>query len=186
MTPLLKNDPIELNLLIDNEARTLDKLKSGEAFAAVSMAPHALPGFQAFELGNMEYILVASPDFKRRYFANGINADTLRHAPGVSFDPKDDSHVRFIEKHFGLAAGSYPRHTVRSSEAFVDLAVQGVAYALLSKLQIKDQLESGELVNLLPHKSLQQTLYWHCWVMLRGVYKQVSVEMVKNARLLLD
>lgn len=186
MTPLMQRYPVELNLIIDNESRTIDKLKSGEAFAAVSLESNALPGYQAYELGDMEYILVASDEFKARYFSHGINADTLRSAPGVSFDPKDDMHVRFIEKHFDLPAGSYPRHTVRSSEAFVDLARKGVAYTLLPKLQISDYLQSGELVNLLPSKSHVQTLYWHCWVMLRGVYKEVSSEMVKQARLLLD
>lgn len=186
MTPLIQRYPVELNLIIDNETRTLDKLKSGEAFAAVSLEPNALPGYQAYELGEMEYILVASPAFKSRYFANGINADSLREAPGVSFDPKDDMHIQFIERHFDLPAGSYPRHTVRSSEAFVDLARKGVAYTLLPKLQINEYLQSGELVNLLPTKSHTQTLFWHCWVMLRGVYKEVSNQMVKQARGLLD
>lgn len=182
MTPLLQQFNIELNLLIDNETDTLEKLRTGEAFAALSTQSQALPGFQSFELGDMEYILVASPDFKQRYFANGINADSLRYAPGVSFDPKDDMHVRYIEQHFGLPAGSYPRHTVRSAEAFVELATQGVAYTLLPKLQIPQQLEQGQLVNLLPHKPHVQSLYWHCWVMLRGVYKEVSDAMVADGR----
>ena len=186
MAPLLSEFPIELNLLIDNEVKTLEKLKSGEAFGAVSAEKQPLSGFKAYELGDMEYILVANPEFKQRYFAHGINADTLRFAPGVSFDPKDDTHVQFIYQHFGLKAGSYPRHTVRSSEAFVDLACQGVAYSLLPRLQISRELAEGKLVNLLPQKSFTQTLYWHCWVMQRGVYKQVSDVMVKQARRCLD
>jgi LysR family transcriptional regulator (chromosome initiation inhibitor) len=185
MTPLLKSYPIELDLLIANETRTLDKLRSGEAFAAVSLNQQVLPGFAAFELGKMKYILVATPQFQQRYFANGINAQSLRQAPGVSFDPKDDMHIRFIEKHFGLSAGSYPRHTVRSSEAFVEITKQGAAYCLLSELQIEKELASGELINILPEKSLTQVYYWHCWVMVRGVYKAVSQQIVKGARQIL-
>ncbi len=182
MTPLLKVHPIELNLLIANEERTLEKLKSGEAFAAVSSHEQALGGYQSFELGKMEYILVATPEFNQRYFADGLNTESLRHAPGVSFDPKDDMHIRFIKEHFGLSAGSYPRHTVRSSEAFVAMAKQGVAYSLLCPLQVQDELESGELINILPDKSLVETLYWHCWVMVRGIYKEVSQHVVKEGR----
>lgn len=186
MTPLLKVYPIELNLLIDNETRTIKKLKSGEAFAAVSAQQQPLPGYQSFELGDIEYYLVATEQFRQRHFADGINAESLRKAPGVSFDPKDDLHIRFIEEHFGLKAGSYPRHTVRSSEAFVELAKQGVAYTLLPKLQIARELESGELINLLPDKSRTQTLYWHCWVMVKGIYKKVSKQVVEGARAYLN
>jgi LysR family transcriptional regulator (chromosome initiation inhibitor) len=182
MTPLLKAHPLELNLLIDNEARTLEKLKSGEALAAVSIRKQALGGYQSFELGEMEYIMVATPEFQQRYFTGGITVESLRLAPGVSFDPRDDMHIRFIEQHYGLKAGSYPRHTVRSSEAFVEMAKQGVAYTLISKLQIVDELQSGELINIMPDKSLVEVLYWHCWVMVRGIYKTVSQQIVKGAR----
>lgn len=182
MTPLLKCHPIELNLLIANEARTMEKLKSGEAFASVSLQSQPLPGFQSFELGQIEYYLVATEQFKQRYFSQGINAESLRQAPGVSFDPKDDLHSRFIEQHFGLKAGSYPRHTVRSSEAFVELARQGLAYTLLPRLQISELLQSGELINLLPEKSQVQKLHWHCWVLVKGIYKKVSQQVVEGAR----
>ena len=182
MTPLLKTQPVELNIIIANEARTVENLKSGEAFAAVSLQERALTGYQSYELGTMEYFLVASPSFQARYFADGINRESLRHAPGVSFDPKDDMHIRFIEEHFGLEAGSYPRHTVRSSEAFVEMARQGLAYCLLPRLQMQQYLERGELVNILPEKSLVQTLYWHCWILAKGVYKTVSKQFVAGAR----
>ena len=186
MMPLLQRYPVELNLLIDNESCTLDKLKSGEVFAAVSLQSHAMPGYQAYELGKMEYILVACEAFKSQYFANGVNADTLKYAPGVSFDCKDDLHIRFIDRHFGLPAGSYPKHTVRYAQAVLDLTRQGVAYALLPRIQLSEFLQNGELINLLPSKSYAQTLYWHCWSMLRGVYKEVSSEMVEYSRRLLD
>ena len=100
MTPMLNAYPLELNLLIANEARSVEKLRSGEAFAAVSLQEQALPGYESWRLGKMEYILVATGDFRDRYFADGINADTLRKAPGVSFDPKDDMHIRFYRTAF--------------------------------------------------------------------------------------
>lgn len=182
MTPLLKSRPIELNVLIEDEARTIDKLRSGEAYGAVSLHQRALPGYQTHKLGKMNYVLVATPEFQQRYFADGINAQSLKLAPGVSFDTKDDMHIRFIEQHFGLPAGSYPRHVVRSSEAFVELAKQGVAYCLIFDLQITDELRRGELVNILPEISLVEELYWHCWVMVSGIYKQVSEHVIERGR----
>ncbi|WDE00677.1 LysR family transcriptional regulator ArgP [Thalassomonas actiniarum] len=171
---LLQSRSIALNLLILDERRTTEKLQSGEACAAVSSHARILPGYQAFELGKVKYLLVASPAFKQRYFSDGINAVSLQFAPGVSFDAKDNMHTRFIEQHFGLSANSYPRHTVPSSEAFVELARQGAAYCLIPELQIKQELASGDLVNLLPDKAHIETLYWHSWGLAGGIYRQLA------------
>lgn len=47
-----------------------------------------------------------------------------------------------------LQPGGYPCHTVRSSEAFIALACAGVAYCLIPRLQIAQELASGALLVL--------------------------------------
>jgi LysR family transcriptional regulator (chromosome initiation inhibitor) len=185
LSPLINKHPIELNLLIADEARTLDKLKDGEAFGAISLQPTALSGCQVTPLGAMNYVMVASPEFKQRYFGKGINKESLRQAPGVAFDQKDDMHIKFIEQHFGLAGGCYPCHTVRSSEAFVELAKQGAAYCLVSEMQIEQEISSGILINLLPATQIVQQLYWHRWVLVKGIYKQLSDTIIEAAQTVL-
>nr|WP_284246598.1 LysR family transcriptional regulator ArgP [Thalassotalea insulae] len=165
---------ISVNFLVSDENRTIDFLKNGEAFGAISTYEKALPGCTFTKLGDIEYLLVASKAFKERYFINGINRQSIQLAPTVAFDQKDDMHIRYIEQQFGLAEGNYPCHTVRSSEAFVNFAKQGLAYCLIPKLQIKQELASGVLINLLPDNSLTRTLYWHRWVLLKGAFKQLS------------
>ena len=100
-------------------------------------------------------------------------------APAISYDHKDDMHVRFIAQRFDLAASEYYCHSVRSSEAFVALAKQGVAYCLLPKLQIAHELASGELINISPENELIETLYWHSWVLVKGINKTISQQIVK-------
>ncbi|WDE03773.1 LysR family transcriptional regulator ArgP [Thalassomonas viridans] len=185
IAPLLKSRAITLNLLILDETRTTEKLKSGEASAAISSHARILPGYQAFELGKVNYLLVASPAFAQQYFAGGIDAAGLRSAPGVSFDVKDNMHTRFIEQHFGLGGDAYPRHTVPSSEAFVELARQGLAYCLIPEQQIKKELTAGELVNLLPGKAHVETLYWHTWGLAGGIYRQLADLIQQRGRALL-
>ncbi len=182
ITPVLKNDLVELDLIITNESKTIDKLRSGEALGAVSNQQKALPGYQSFYLGRMDFILVAAPEFKQRYFANGLNKESLRLAPGISFDPDDDMHVNFIEQHFKLAARDYYCHSVRSSQAFVELAKQGAAYCLVPQLQVQQELLDGSLINLCQDKVLKQPLYWHSWVLVKGINKQISKEIVSYAR----
>jgi len=183
---VLETHLIELNLLIEHEERTLDKLRSGEAIGAVSVDKNPLKGYRAFELGKMSYCLVASKSFQQKYFAEGVTTTSLKMAPAISYDHKDDMHVRFIAQHFDLAASEYYCHSVRSSEAFVELAKQGVAYCLLPELQIKNELTTGELINICPDKILVETLYWHSWVLVKGVNKKISQEITKVGQRLLN
>ena len=186
LTPLINQHPIELNLIVADESRTLDKLKDGEVFGAISLIDKAVSGCEVTQLGTMEYILVASSEFKQRYFSNGINQQSLKYAPGAAFDQKDDMHIKFIEQHFCLKGGSYPCHTVRSSEAFVELVKQGAAYSLIPQLQIKNELASGEIINILPSITLTQTLYWHRWALVKGVYKQISETIISTGKRILN
>ena len=182
ITPVLKKHLVELNLIIEHEERTLDKLRSGQAIGAVSTVEQPLKGYRSFKLGEMEYCLVANKAFQQKYFSNGVNQDSLKMAPGISYDHKDDMHVRYIAKHFNLAASEYYCHSVRSSEAFVALVKQGVAYCLLPKLQIEEALNTGQLINLCPDKELVETLYWHSWVLVRGLNKKISEQIVSIGR----
>jgi LysR family transcriptional regulator (chromosome initiation inhibitor) len=179
ITPVLQNHLVELNLIIEHEERTLDKLRTGEAIGAVTVIEKPLKGYRSFWLGEMEYCLVANSDFNKKYFKHGVNKESLKMAPAISYDHKDDMHVRFIAKHFDLAASEYYCHSVRSSEAFVELAKQGVAYCLLPKLQIANELASGELINISPEHELIETLYWHSWVLVKGINKKISQQIVK-------
>ncbi len=179
ITPVLEHYLVELNIVIESEKHNIDKLRAGEAIGAVCTDKKPLKGYRSFKLGQMEYCLVASPSFRDKYFANGVTKASLIMAPGISYDNRDDLHVSYIAKHFKLAPSEYYCHSVRSSEAFVELAKQGVAYCLISKLQIADELASGELINLCPGKELAETLYWHSWVLVSGVNKKISQEIIR-------
>ncbi|TMM47486.1 ArgP/LysG family DNA-binding transcriptional regulator [Colwellia ponticola] len=178
ITPVLKNYLVELNLIIEHEERTLDKLRSGQAIGAVSVIEKPLKGYRSFKLGEMQYCLVASKGFAQKYFPDGVSRRSLKMAPAISYDHKDDMHVRYIAKHFNLAASEYYCHSVRSSEAFVELVKQGVAYCLLPKLQIEQELKTGQLISLCPDKDLVETLYWHSWVLVKGINKKMSEQIV--------
>ena len=173
---------VAANILISDEERTIQYLKRGEVFGAISTQQKPLPGCMVDLLGNMEYALVANPAFIERYFGKGINKESLMQAPAVAFDQKDNMHIKFIEEEFGLKGGSYPCHTVRSSEAFVDFATKGLAYCLIPKLQIEEQLNTGLLVNLLPKSGVTRTLYWHRWALLKGVFKILSNSILYKAK----
>lgn len=173
---------VAVNFRLADENRTIHYLKDGEVFGAISTYEQALPGCTLDKLGDMRYLLVAAPSFVEHYFPHGINEHALARAPAVAYDQKDDMHIKYIAQTFGLKGGSYPCHTVRSSEAFVGFAKQGLAYCLIPKLQIQPELNSGELVDLMPENTITRTLYWHHWVLLKGVFKELSTAIVKRAQ----
>ncbi len=180
LAKLIQTHNIELNLEVTNETNTIYKLKNGEVFGAISTQAKALPGCVVDKLGNMNYVLVASPDFRDKHFKKGVNKDSLLKAPGLLFDSKDMMHSEFIKKEFSLVQGSYPCHIIHSSEAFVNFAKQGLAYCLIAELQIKDELKQGKLIDLLPNKHIIQTLYWHRWLLVKGVFKKFSDTIIEQ------
>ncbi len=185
MAPLLKEEKIELHLMVDDEARALDNMRRGEVAAAISIQSQPLPGCQADYLGEMRYLCVCSADFAQRYFPEGVTDDALLTAPALSFDPLDDMHRNFLQQHFNLHNGSAPCHVVPSSEAFVNMAKAGLAYCMVCEVQIQEALDKGELINLLPHLWDTRSLYWHHWVLETGRLKALSDRVIKKGRELL-
>ena len=181
LSGVMKSRQVELNLAIHGESRTIEKIKSGEVAGAISLESQAIPGCSADYLGRMDYVCVASPDFHQRYFSEGVNYTTLRKAPAVSYDQYDDLHKKFLHDHFNVPRDSVINHTVGSSEAFVRLALSGVAYCLIPRLQIIEELESGSLIDITPGFLLSYRIYWHHWQLESGVLKEISQAILSFA-----
>ena len=163
LAPLMKTQQIELNLYVEDESKTWERLSSGEALACITNKPKAMSGGESHFLGYMEYLCVATPNFIARYFSQGIDKHSLQQAPAMIFDQHDDMHLQFLAEHFSLQQGQYPCHTVRSSQAFVDLTLADGAYSLNSRLHIEKEINSGQLTHILTDKIIYVPLYWHCW-----------------------
>lgn len=185
LAPMLRQSKLAINFVVDDESRTLDKLRIGEVVGAISIEAESIPGCCAEYLGISEYICVASPDFCQRYFPDGVNRKALQKAPAVVFNQYDQIHERFIQENFSFSISRVIKHTSRSSEAFVKLTRLGVAYALIPRIQISQEIESGELINLLPKASILNPLYWHHWQLESGVLKQLSNAIIEHAKVAL-
>ena len=70
LAPTVNNNTIELNLEVTNETNTITKLKNGEVFGAISSKETPLTGCVSDKLGEMNYMLVSSPQFKDKYFTS--------------------------------------------------------------------------------------------------------------------
>ncbi len=158
---VLVDSPIRLNLQVEDETRTQERLRRGEVVGAVSIQPQPLPSCLVDQLGALDYLFVGSKPFADRYFPNGVTRSALLKAPAVAFDHLDDMHQAFLQQNFDLSPGSVPCHIVNSSEAFVQLARQGTTCCMIPHLQIEKELESGELIDLTPGLCQRRMLYWN-------------------------
>lgn len=177
---------IELKLAVLNEKRAIEKLKSGEVTGAISLESRPIPGCQADYLGRVDYVCVASPEFFTRHFITGVNIESLKAAPGVAYDQHDNQHQHFLRKHFNLLPEDVRIHRVASSEAFVTMAVKGMAYCLIPRFQIEEELQTGQLVDILPGFLSSYRIYWHHWQLESGVLEEVTQSIVSFAQKVLS
>lgn len=173
----LKQEKITLQLRIDDQSQTHQLMESGHVTACISSEPQAMKGCISTPLFAMKYLMVCTPEFKKKWFDTGLSRENFRSAPAVIFNDKDQLHTDIMLKLFGLPQTSYPYHYVPSSKSFAEAIELGLGYGLVPELQIRDQLAAEKLICLLPEATQNIDLYWHHW-------KQQSSQLEKLTHVL--
>lgn len=148
-----------LDLVLEDEAHTADRLKSGEVLAAVTADPAPAPGCRTYPLGALDYAALASPTFLARHFPDGVDAERLRAAPILRFDRRDQLQARWAHEAWNVKI-SPPTHWTPSTPGMLDLTLAGLGWAMAPVSMAAPHLESGRLVELAPNLRLTVTLYW--------------------------
>ncbi|PTS85534.1 ArgP/LysG family DNA-binding transcriptional regulator [Pseudomonas sp. HMWF032] len=150
-----------LDLVVEDQEVGLKRMRAGEVAACVCASERPVAGARAMLLGAMRYRALASPAFIARHFPDGVNAQTLAHAPAIVFGPDDLLQHRYLS---GLGVeGGFAHHLCPSSEGFIRLALAGFGWGLIPELQVQGELARGELVELLAEQPIDVPLYWHHW-----------------------
>lgn len=148
-----------LDLTLDDEAHTADRLRSGEVLAAVTADSRPVQGCRTLRLGALRYRACASPEFAARFFGGGVTREALSSAPCLRFDRRDRLQARWAWEALGLEFDA-PNLTVASTHAFLDFACAGLAWGMQPAALAERHLADGRLVELVPDKPLDVTLYW--------------------------
>ncbi len=148
-----------LDLAVDDEEHTVEWLRSGEVLAAVTAHSQPVQGCSSVSLGSLSYLAVASPEFLRRYFAEGINAATLTKAPSLRFNRKDRLQAQWVRRVCRRNI-DIPTHWLPSTQAFIDASVAGIGWGMNPVPLVREHLNSGVLVELVPGRPLAVPLYW--------------------------
>ena len=172
---------ISLEIIADDQELTLDYLKNGLVSACLSTSTKEIQGGRVHFLGNMEYVLVASPTFVKEYFSEGNPKKDLRNAPAIKFDQNDKLHERYLEKFFNLDGKELNYHIVPSVAGFRKFALLGYGYALIPKIDIIVELKEKQLVQLYSDKVWKVPLYWHYWAVESKSYQKFNAEVIQHA-----
>ncbi len=183
---LKKISPMTIEIIADDQEYTLEYLRKGIVSACASTAKNAISGCKSEWIGNFDYVLAATPEFKKKYFANKKSIqENLLTAPTIIFDNKDDLHKNYLKNSFGITEPLTNYHVVPSVDGFRELTLAGYAYALIPEIDIQQDLKQKKLINLFPDKICHMPLYWHTWTVDTELYNQFNELVVKTAKNLL-
>ncbi len=182
LAPLLIDEELLAEFVLDNQGHTFALLEQGQAVACISGEAEPMRGCTVEPLGMMRYRMVAAPAFARRWFPHGLEREAARKAPVMVFDRKDTLQTQFLLQHLGLPEGSYPFHYVPASDPYVQAIRLGLGYGMLPLEQCADLLASGGLVDLAPDLHVDVPLYWHAWRIQPARLERMGGALVKAAR----
>lgn len=169
------------DLVIDDQDHSADWLRRGKVSAAITSDSKPVTGCDSIALGSLRYIATASPDFKRRWFADGVTAATLAKAPCLTFNAKDALQRNWIFEYTGQRI-SPPTHFLPSSLSFVDATRAGLGWGMNPEHLVRDQLRNAQLVALIPNALLDVPLFWQVSRIMAPSLQPVTQAVVKAAR----
>ncbi|MBB4116484.1 LysR family transcriptional regulator (chromosome initiation inhibitor) [Rhizobium sp. BK226] len=148
-----------IDVVIDDENHTSEWLQRGRVIAALTGIEKQVQGCRRISLGSMRYRATASPEFVKRHFSAGVNSETLRTAPALTFNQKDKLQNRWIAQVFRDDVAC-PTHFLPSTQAFVDASIAGMGWGMNPEYLIRHHLKAGALVELIPDQPLDVSLFW--------------------------
>jgi LysR family transcriptional regulator, chromosome initiation inhibitor len=169
------------DLVIDDQDHSADWLRRGEVSAAITSGGKPVTGCDSIALGSLRYIATANPDFKQRWFGDGVTAAALANAPCLTFNAKDALQRNWIYEQFEQRI-SPPTHFLPSSQTFVDATRAGLGWGMNPEHLIRGPLRNARLVALLPNAPLDVPLTWQVSRIMAPSLKPVTQAVQKAAR----
>lgn len=179
--------PMTLEIIADDQDHTLQYLQKGLVSACASTSKKSVSGCKSDFIGYFDYALVATPEFKKKYFSHSpISKKDLLNAPTVYFDQKDKLHADFLKQYFGVDdASSQNYHTVPSVAGFKQFVLCGYAYSLIPCIDITQELKHKQIINLSPGQIWNMPVYWHSFEVETLASRKFNALVIKTARKLL-
>jgi LysR family transcriptional regulator, chromosome initiation inhibitor len=159
MAEFLEADRVLLDIAIDDQEHTHEWLRAGDVLAAVTGDSQPVQGCNSIALGKLKYCAVASPEYVRRYFSDGVTAPALANAPSLRFNLKDRLQAQWVKSIYRRDI-DLPCHWLPSTQSFTDACKAGIAWGMNPRALVASHLRDGSLVELVQGRLLSVPLYW--------------------------
>jgi LysR family transcriptional regulator (chromosome initiation inhibitor) len=163
ITPILLSTRITLEIFVDDQEKTIRFLRAGTVAGCIASEKLNVQGFTSTKIGALRYLLVASPGFSRKWFADGFDRASATAAPIIHFNRDDQLQYRALLQVFGPPQVSPPAHYIPSAEKLAEAAFLGLGYAMMPEVQAAREIRSGKLVEIDSRARLETPLYWYRW-----------------------
>jgi len=150
---------ISFDIFPDDQEYTAERLRSGEALAAVTAEAEPLHGCRRMPLGAIEYLAITSPRFAAIHFRDGVTLDALSKATRLLFDRKDLLPQQWLLNAFGEAA-PLVGHLLPSFDGYMACCLNGSGWGMMPRISVEPYLENNNLIELVPGTSVVVPLYW--------------------------
>lgn len=165
----------------EDHTRTAERLRRGEVVAAITGEPKPVPGCRVVRLGRLRYAAVATAEFHRTHFADGVGSTTLAEAPIIAFDRSDSLQHDFIRR--VTRRHLAPPTTYVPSVREFDRAIRvGMGWGLLPEGDVAEELERGTLRELVPGRRPEVALFWQHWRLGSTLVDELTEAVVEAAR----
>jgi len=181
----LNTEPVLLDLSVDDQAQTHRLLRDGEVLGCVSERSEPIQGCRIEYLGDMDYRLYATPEYKEHWFPDGVTLEGVERAPILIFNRKDLMHGELVADKLGEQPAKFNAFYMPSSEKFASIIASGRVCGMLpagQDRQAGEYVERGELVDLMPGFTFTVGLHWHCWNLESAQLGRFTDALVKGAR----
>ena len=125
VSPFLQKEKVLLDLRTDDQEQTQRLLKIGKVVGCVSSNKQPIQGCRVDYLGTMNYRLLSTSAYARKWFPEGLNPESVGRAPAILFSRKDELQAKLLRRIFPNPPSKIPTHYFPSSEKFVDFITLG-------------------------------------------------------------
>ena len=101
LAPVLADSPIRLNLQVEDETRTQERLRRGEVVGAVSIQHQALPSCLVDKLGALDYLYLMYRTLNLHHLHDFINHQKDTHQHENRYDPVIRAFCQVIDRQPG-------------------------------------------------------------------------------------
>lgn len=150
---------LHFDIIPDDQEHTAERLRNGEALAAVTAESNPLHGCRRVPLGAIEYVALATPRFVRSRFPEGVTREGVSKATQLVFDRKDLLPQQWLINAFGEPA-PLSGHWLPSFSGYLACCVNGTGWGMMPRFSVERHVDDGVLVELVPGTSVVVPLYW--------------------------